>query len=136
MIVLVAVAERQVPINDQFNVEPLATTGPAGIFNRAARPTETKLDVEVVGVYTTLELAALARGVHAASHPGRRYVQKVAQLDDAAPEPPAPVGCIKCGTQTGGPSFCGPCQQKHWQESRDLDPLAGGPDPDTVKALT
>lgn len=125
MIVLIAVAEKQVVITDQFNPAPI--TGRQAIFAKVSAQTETRLDAEVVGVYSDLDLANRARASHMAAHPGRRYIQKVATLDDAVPEPPESK-CIMCGTSTPGVSYCPPCQKKHWERLREADPLAGAGD--------
>jgi hypothetical protein len=131
MIVLVAVSERQVPISDTFNPEPLSTNGPQGIFAKVAAPTETRAAVEIVGLYSDLERAARGRDAHAKAHPGRRYVQKVAHLDDGAVTDSAPQVCIDCGTPCPS-TRCGSCQRAFFAACRDADPLGGAPDPDTV----
>lgn len=121
MIVLIAVAEKQVVITDQLSTTPI--TGRQAIFARVQAPTETKLDVEIVGVYSDLELAATARAAHAKRRPGYRYVQKVAALDDGTgPDEEVEAACIMCGTPTGGPSYCPPCRQEHWARQRAADP--------------
>lgn len=128
MIVLIAVMEKQVAITDAFN--PNAIKGRQSIFVTA--PTEMKASVEIVGVYSTLETAIRARTHHAAAHPGRRYVQKVATLDDndkwsQSLEPPR---CIKCGVLIGPiGSFCPACQRLHFAECNGNDPRAGEGDP-------
>lgn len=129
MIVLIAVTEKQVVITDSLNPNPI--TGRQSIFNRVSAPTEAKVDVEIVGVYSNLDVANAARAGHASAHPGRRYIQKVAVLDGNIPQP-VESRCIRCGVETPGLSFCGPCQKAHWAEQRDADPLGGGPDPATV----
>ena len=129
MIVLVAVTEKQVVISDTLNPTPI--TGRQSIFAKVSQPTEARVDVEIVGVYTNLDVANQARTAHAASHPGRRYIQKVANLDDHIPAP-VESRCIRCGTVTPGLSYCGPCQKDHWAEQRAADPLGGAPDPATV----
>lgn len=133
MIVLIAVTEKQVVITDTFNAAPI--TGRNSIFARVNAPTEARLDVEIVAVCSTLEAAALARAAHAASHPGRRYLQKVARLDEHV-EAASPAVCIRCAVPTGGPSYCGPCQKAFFEECRQADPLAGAPDPVPVVQAT
>lgn len=125
MIVLLAIQEKVVAITDQFNPNPIS--GKQSIFNRVSAPTETKLDVEIIGVYSNLDMAMAARQHHAQGHPGRRYLQKVCQLDDNMPgPPPEPPKCITCGTQIGMVgSFCPPCQKAHFEKSVGLDPRGG-----------
>lgn len=124
MIVLIAVMEKQVVITDNFN--PAEITGRQSIFNRSSAHTELKMEVEIVGAYTRLEDTNNARAHHMATHPGRRYVQKVCHLDDKLPGPVEPPTCIKCGVPIGPVgSFCGACQQQHYRECMDLDPRHG-----------
>jgi hypothetical protein len=128
VIVLIAVTKKQVVITDQFATAPIS--GRQAIFARVAAnaPTQTDYDIEIVGVYSDLDLCAGARAAHALAHPNRKYHQKVARLDDLA-EPPAPSTCIRCSTPTqGGTSYCPPCQQLLWAESRAADPLNGAGD--------
>jgi hypothetical protein len=121
MIVLIAVTEKQVPITDTFNPNPI--TGKMGIFNRVAVETETAYTVEIVGAYSTLELAGEARAAHAHAHPGRKYIQKVCKLDPAAAAKD-PVVCVRCRQQTPGPeSFCPRCISEQAREMRDRDVL-------------
>lgn len=128
MIVLIAVTEKQVIITDQFNTQPIQ--GRMGIFQKVNAPTEMKLDIEIVGVYTEHDKAVLAGQTHAASHPGRRYITKVCRVDDAIPEPAAPLPCIKCGgTSTPGQSFCPKCQQVHLRECAATDMQPDAPNP-------
>lgn len=127
MIVLIAVTEKQVVITDQFNTAQI--TGKNSIFNKVTLPTTTAYDIEIVGIYTSLEIASTAREAHTRAHPGRKYIQKVAQLNDGLDTtPPEPPKCITCGTPTAGLSFCGPCQKAHWEHCNDLDPLNGAGD--------
>ena len=126
MIVLIAVTEKQVVITDTLNATPI--TGRQSIFNRVAAPTEARFDVEIVGVYSNLDVTNQARAAHASAHPGRKYIQKVAALDDNIPEPVV-AKCIRCGVETGGLSYCAPCQKAHWAEQREADPLGAAPDP-------
>lgn len=127
VIVLIAVMERQVVITDNFN--PTAITGRQSIFNRVSAPTEMKMDVEIVGVYSKLEDANNARARHAQGHPGRRYLQKVCQLNDERVQPLEPPKCIKCGVPIGPiGSFCPPCQKQHYAECVGADPRGGEPD--------
>lgn len=124
MIVLLAIQEKTVAITDAFNPTPI--TGKQSIFNRQAMPTEQRLDVEIIGVYSKMETAQLAREGHAKSHPGRRYLQKVAQLDGNMPGPPVQPKCITCGTPIGlVGSFCPPCQKAHFDKCNGLDPRGG-----------
>jgi hypothetical protein len=103
-----------------------------GIFQKVQAPTETRVDVEIVGIYSEHEKAVLAGQAHAAAHPGRRYVTKVCRLDDDIPEIADPLPCIKCGgIATVGQSFCPKCQQVHLKEcaATDMQPDAPNPRP-------
>lgn len=122
MIVLIAVSEKQVPITDNLNPTPIS--GRQAIFARVNTPTETGYDIQIVGAYTDLDTVAKARELYAKDHPGRKYIQKVCQLNDNLPEPVV-ARCVKCQVETGGPSLCPGCQQIHWAELRAQDPLGG-----------
>lgn len=116
--------EKQVVITDSFN--PNQISGRQSIFARVSAPTETKLDVEIVGVYKNLSDANNARARHANGHPGRRYLQKVCTLNDQPVAPPEPPKCIMCGTPIGPiGSFCPPCQKEHYAACNGLDPRGG-----------
>lgn len=119
MIVVVAVTEKQVVINDQFNTAPV--TGRLGIFSRVAAPTEIKPVIEIVGVYSNLDEATAGRARHFAGHPQCRYVQKVCQLDERQPDP-VPVVCILCGQDSQGLSYCAPCNAERARALRESDP--------------
>lgn len=121
MIVVVAVTERQVAVNDSFATQPL-TGGPMAIFNRPPARTETRLDVRVVGVYTSPLDADKARERDEAAHPGCRYeVQQVkANVLPGGPEP-VEQHCIDCGTQAVS-TRCPACQAKFFAACRDSDP--------------
>ena len=139
MIVLIAIQEKTVVITDNLATAPIS--GRQSIFARVnPANTEQRLDVEIVGVYSNLEITAQARSAHAASHPGRRDHQKVAHLDDHLPAPPEPARCVYCGTETGGLSYCPSCQQEHWRRQREQDPdfpkEAEPPVPTTVSQHT
>lgn len=118
MIIVVAISEKHVPITDTLNAQPI--TGRHAIFAKVATATEIKPEIEIVGVYSTLELAAKGRELHAAAHPGRRYVQKVAQLDDLG-SPPEPTRCIMCHVETNGLSYCDACRNEHHRQLREAD---------------
>lgn len=127
MIVLVAVQEKHVAITDSLNPNPIS--GRQAIFAKVNAPTEVRYDIEIVGVYSNLETAARARELHAKTHPSRKYIQKIATLDDALPEPTV-ARCVRCDVETSGPSFCPACQTKHWAELRAADPdLPTEPEP-------
>lgn len=140
MIILIAVTEKHVVITDNFNPNPI--TGRQSIFNKVQAPTEMKAEIEIVGVYSKLETAGEARAAHAAAHPGRRYIQKVAQLDSHMPAPVPEAVCVRCrneGRHTPiGPvgSFCPPCQKKHYDECNNLDPRGGEGDVVPVRQTT
>ena len=119
MIILIAVTEKQVVITDSLNPTPIS--GRQAIFARVNAPTQTGYDISIVGVYSTLETAAKARELHAKDHPGRKYIQKVAELDDNLPEPIV-SRCIRCNVETPGLSYCPKCQKEHWAELRANDP--------------
>jgi hypothetical protein len=127
VIILIAVQEKQVAITDQFATTPI--TGRQSIFARVSAPTQTGYLIEIVGVYTDLDSASTARANHAKKHVGRRYVQKVAQLNDGTVTQDV-NHCITCNAVIGEVgSFCGPCRQAHYEESRQLDEMGGAPDP-------
>ena len=130
MIVLIAVAEKQVPITDTFNPNPIA--GRQSIFNRVSVATETGYSIEIVGAFSNLDMANQSRADHAKDHPGRKYIQKVCKLDDLqAMLPPEPTICVRCRKEIPGPeSYCPPCQQQQWRDQANNDPMhATAPDP-------
>lgn len=122
MIVVVAVTERQVIINDAFNPAPLQG-GPLSIFNKKPTHTETRLDVQVVGTYTSLIDADEAERRWLATHPGCRIEkqQVKANLLPGDAEPPAPTTCIGCGAVCAT-TRCPPCQQAFIDSCRQQDP--------------
>lgn len=123
---LLALQEKTVAITDSFNPKPI--TGRHSIFQSVPTKTEQRMDVEIVGVFTDLETAGQARAAHAAAHKGRRYLQKVCQLDEGINlAPPETPKCIKCRAVDAQPgqSFCPRCQAAHLRECIELDPLGG-----------
>lgn len=122
MIVLLAVFEKQV-ISEAFATSPIS--GRHAIFARVQAPTEMKLDCEIVGVFSNLDMCNAAREVYAREHPGRRYLQKVCRLDNAPTVLPE-AHCLGCGmVLNDGRSFCPPCSDAHNKAARELDPRGG-----------
>lgn len=123
MIVLLAMSEKQVVISDQFNPTPI--TGRQSIFARVNAQTEARLAVEIVGIFSSLDTAAMMRERHFKTHPQCKYVQKVAGLDEGIDEKGEEVGCIGCGVAVSGSSRCPKCQKEFFEQCREVDPLAG-----------